>query len=164
MSTQDKVPAIPRMNDAEVTFYQQLDLTKLQQEHEIELARIAADEKVALEKTRLQAEVDLKRAGARQQMVNVLTGSVIPWLGAVLAVLIAAGVITFAVWGIYQMATSGPPKSVEQIKVEKKHDRFKKCVVRNGEDDGDHDNIWYPTAQGGDGLCLPKDKPAPTTP
>lgn len=164
MSTQDSVPAIPRMNDAEVTFYQQLDLTKLQQEHEIELARIAADEKVALEKARLQGEVETKRAAAHQQVVNLFSESIVPWLGVVFAVLITAGIIAFAVWGIYQMATSGPPKSIEQIQVEKKQERFKKCVYYNGNDDGAHDNVWYPTAQGGDGLCLPKDKPAPTTP
>lgn len=155
MSAQDSVPSvIPKLNDAEVTFYQQLDLQKQEQAHELEMEKIKAS-----------ARVKLERQKTRQQFLNLIDkNSVLPWIGGMLACLAAAGVIAFAVWGIWAMATSGPPKSVEQIQIEKKHDRFKKCADYNGTDNGAHDNIWYPTAQGGEGLCLPKDKPAPATP
>lgn len=138
-------------DDAEVTFFQQLDLRKQEQAHELGLARIKAE-----------ADVRIEREKTRQKRLDLISRhDVLPWLGWMIGIIIAAGIISFAVWGIVHLATSGPPKSVEQIQVEQKQDRWEDCVVANGNDNGAHDNIWYPTAEGGDGLCLPKDMPAP---
>lgn len=139
------------MDPAEVTFFQQLDLRKQEQAHELELAKVNSAAKVKIERQRTIQKFF--------QMIS--ENSVIPWLGWIGFLLVASTIISFSVWGIHHLATSGPPKTIEQVTIEKKQDRWSDCVYNNGEDDGAHDNIWYPTAEGGNGLCLPKDKEPP---
>jgi hypothetical protein len=134
----------------ERTFIEELDLRKQEQEYKLELARIKAS-----------AEVEIAKQDTKQRRMDLWRLSILPQIERAACALLIVGAILGAGWGIYAMVTGGPPKTVEQIQVEKKHERFEKCVYSNGQDDGKHDNIWYPNAANGDGLCLPKDKEPP---
>lgn len=138
------------MNDTtEVTYFQRLDLEKIKYDQEARLLTIK--ETAATDRER---EVTKRaRIASRERLIRDL----MPLMWAVLAVVTVFG----AVLGIYAMATAGPPKTADQIQIEKKQERWRDCVYYNGKDKGAHDNVWYPTAEGGNGLCLPKDRPAP---
>lgn len=134
----------------ERTFIEELDLRKQEQEYKVELARIKA-----------QAEVEVAKQGTRQRRMNLWSQDILPQIERAGAALLVVCALFGAGWGIYAMVTSGPPKSPEQIQLEQKQDRFDDCTIYNGKDEGKHDNIWYPNASNGDGLCLPKDKEPP---
>ena len=142
--TDDKLPS--PTTDAD--HFRQLDFQIQEDKKEMEALAIEKNAKAL----RIQAEADLIKVKewrtAREHFRWFLW-----WLFAVL-VLAGSG------WGIYSIATSGPPKSPEQVVEEHKQDRFKDCVQGTNVG-GEKDNIWYPNANDGAGQCLPKDKPPP---
>jgi hypothetical protein len=130
------------VNDAEVTHYQQLDIIAKKQEHVETLERIAEEGL----NTRAH-EVTLQRA-------QTLAAERSRWRQQFAWTVLAVATVFAAAWGIWAMATSGPPKTPEQIVIKQKQDRWDTCVVRK-------DNVWFPDAANGEGLCLPKGQEPP---
>lgn len=125
-----------------LTHIERLDLKAQENAHEAELARIKAE-----------AQVQLAKENRRQVRIGAIKDTFFEYKPLIYIIAIVALLFGVA-FGIWSMATSGPPKTIEQIQIEKKQDRWEDCVYED-------DNVWYPTAADGNGLCLDKGQPAP---
>lgn len=128
--------------DKEIEHFRSLDLQVEQHKHEQTLAQIRADKEVAI------------LAQRRRNTMAKWTRWVVTPILAVSMLGSAAGVIVLA-------ARSGPPESPEVAQIKAKQERAKACGADVSSWSGDHRSIWWPDAEGGEGLCLPKEQAPP---
>lgn len=133
----------PRYVDRAIEDANLLDRLKLAHSRDVELAK----EKTKQNKIRARENRHVRTINyLNSEFGRVLVG----WVVAVFCVLILMfGAAKIFGWGQHHTKTPD----------ELKQDRYSNCV--GSEWSGRTDNVWFPEAQGGQGLCLPKGQNPP---
>ena len=128
--------------DGEIEHFRSLDLEVEKHQHEQALAKIQADKEVAL---------------VAQRRRNMMAR----WTKLVATPILAISLLGSTSAAIVLAARSGPPESPEVAQIKAKQQRAKACADDKSSITSERRNIWWPDAEGGEGLCLPKEQAPP---